>query len=442
MAARAGGLSSHEVPTDARASGERPLRIALVHASDLGGGAERSVMSLHRALLAAGHESTVFVGERRTQEPGVVAIPYVRGLPGLRRAARALEGQFGWQDIYNPSFRALARRIGGHFDLVHFNSLWGSGGYADIGALPAATRRLPGVLTLREYWMLTGHCACFHDCQRWRTGCGACPDLALPPAIPRDGTRFNWRRKQRVIARSQLHVVTISDDLTRLVQASPIFAGKPVTRIYNGIDLDVFRPAEPDRRAALRERAGVAPDEILILLAGQTVEGIRQGIAARHAIAALNAIAELPAVRALVIGHSAERVAQQLRLPVLTMPFQSAPDEMAGCFQMADLCLVTSEVEAFGRIAAESQACGTPVVAFDSGGIPEVVRDGLGGRVVPRRDDAALASALRELIVDAQARRRASEGGRAHVQANFDQRQVAGHYIDLYRRSLRSRPHA
>ena len=63
---------------------EDALRIALIHASDLGGGAERSVVSLHRGLRAAGHASTLFVGERRTDEPGVELIPYVRGAPGTR----------------------------------------------------------------------------------------------------------------------------------------------------------------------------------------------------------------------------------------------------------------------------------------------------------------------------------------------------------------------
>lgn len=412
----------------------KPLRIAIVHASDFGGGAERSVISLHRALRAAGHESTVFVGERKTAEPGVAQIPYVRGLPGLRRLARGLEKQFGFQDIYNPSFRSLQSHIANRFDVVHFNSLWGSAGYADIGALPALTTAVPGVVTLRDEWMLTGHCAYFHDCTRWKVGCGSCPDLSLAPAIPRDSTRFNWRRKQRSVVGANLHIVTISDHLKRLVQSSPIFNGKSVSRIYNGIDLDVFLPAPPERRSALRQEFGFADKDVVILLAGQTVEGIKQGIATRFAVDALNALVDVTDVRALVIGNSAERVATALRTPKSILPFQSSPAEMARCFQAADLCLVTSEVEAFGRIAAESQACGTPVVAFDSGGIPEVIREGIGGRVVPRRDCTRLVEALRQLVLDFASRKRMSMQGLQHVRENFDQRQVADQYIALYRR--------
>lgn len=414
-------------------SADTALRIALVHAADFGGGAERSVMSLHRGLRAAGHQSTLFVGEQRTDEPGVVKIPYVRGIPGSRRIARALERRLGWQDIYNPSFRALPRMLDGRFDVVHFHSLWGSSGYADLSVLPAITRRIPGVLTLRDYWMLTGHCAVYMDCMRWQTGCGSCPDLKLPPAIPRDGTHHNWLRKRRILARSDLHVVTISDEVKQRVAESPILAGKPVTRIYNGIDLDVFKPATPEQRGWQRKALGIAEGETVVLLAGQTVEWHRFGIATHHAVAAVNALEGRSGVRALVIGRSAEKVASQLRVPATVLPYQTEPADMARCYQSADVTLVSSEVETFGRIGAESQACGTPVAAFDSGGIPEVVPHEVGGLVVPRRDTAALAAALVRLVGDSALRQRLVQGGLAHVRALFDQKDVTGNYLRMYR---------
>ena len=410
-----------------------PLRIALVHASDFGGGAERSVVSLHRAFRASGHESTLFVGSKQTDEAYVVEIPYVRGVPGIRRAARALERWNGWQDIYNPSFRRLCQSFAQRFDIVHFNSLWGSAGFSDLSALPALARKCPAILTMRDEWLLTGHCAYFHNCERWRVGCGSCPDLTLAPAIPRDGTRFNWARKQRLVQASRLHVVTISDYLKRLSETSPILAGKSITRIYNGIDMQTFSPAHADQRSLLRSQLGIGNHEIVVLLAGQTVEGINQGIAAKFAIAALNALVGSAPIRALVIGRSAEKVAAALKVPFTVRAFVNEPIAMADCFRSADITLVTSEVEAFGRIAAESQACGTPVVAFDSGGIPEVVSDQNGGVVVPRRDGERLRVALQRMVDDPDLRARCSSGGLAHVRSHFDQSLVADQYLALYR---------
>lgn len=416
------------------------MRIALVHAADLGGGAERSVVGLHRALTAAGHYSTLFVGSKLTDEPGVVEIPYVRGVAGLRRAARFAERRFGWQDIYNPSFWHLRRLLDRRFDIVHFNSLWGSAGFADIGALPSLTRRIPGVLTMRESWLLSGHCACFDACERWRIGCGHCPDLARVPKIPTDGTRFNWNRKRRVVGRSRLHIVTVSRWLEECARLSPITSQCAIETIYNGVDLETFSASNADERSALRAELGFADSDFVVLLAGQTVEGLNTMRAPEDAIAALQEAGRDLVVRPLVIGRSGARVAAQLGAGAVAVPFQTDPAAMARYFGVADLTLVTSEAEAFGRIAAESQACGTPVVAFATGAIPEVVRSGETGIVVPRGDVSAMAQAIVDLKDDAERLSRFRIGGVAHVRSMFDQRLVAGQYLALYRRVAASQP--
>lgn len=429
-------LSSH---TTKEYGGEAvsPLRIALVHASDFGGGAERSVTTLHKSLLESGQACTLFVGEKQTVDDGVVEIPYIRGFPGSRRLARYVEGSMGWQDIYNPGFRMLCRSLSRNFDIIHFNSLWGSAGYADLAGLPLLAGHVPMVVTMRDEWLITGHCACVHDCNRWKTGCGSCPDLNRAPRIHRDGTRFNWSRKRRLVGRAEAHIVAISDDLKRKAQMSPILRGKPIHRIYNGIDLANFNPVDPAARVKMRRSVGLGDDELVILLAGQTVEGMREGIATHHAVYALNELSRSLAVRALVIGHSAARVAEQLTCRTTTLGFVREPEHMAGCYRAADLTLVTSEVEAFGRIGAESQACGTPVVAFGAGGIPEVVVDGVGGLVVPVRDMRALIRALEVVLGNEDLRGRLGEGGAKHVREHFDQGHVAKEYLHLYQSLVR-----
>jgi len=413
-----------------------PLRIALVHASDVGRGAEACVLSLHRSLRRLGHESTLYVGERVSDEAGVVQIPYVRGLPGTRRASRWLERRFGLQDIYNPSFRALRHSLREHADVVHFNSLWGSGGFADLGALPAISRAVPSILTMHENWLITGHCACFHACERWRSGCGSCPDLATAPALPRDGTRWNWKRKRRSVSRSRLRIVAVSEWLCRQARMSPILEGKDVSRIYNGIDLGVFKPGAQEARREARAQIGLEPGDVAVLVAGQSVEGVHQGIAARHAIAALNALPDGARVKPIVIGHSAAAFAQQLQRPAIVLPFQQSTAAMARLYGAADLCLVTSEFETFGRVAAEAQACGTPVVGFATGGLPEVVPHDAGGFLVPTGDVGALMAGLARFVESAELRRSQSVLALAHVRSHFGEEDVARQYVALYRDAI------
>ncbi len=192
--------ASLELPTKAapRGAAARPLRIAIVHAADQGGGAERCVLTLHKSLLELGHESRLWVGAKYTNEAQVYEIGRERPIPGVLRISRWLENRIGWQNLYAPWFRNLHKKLGPDVDVVHVHSLWNSrSGFADLTGVVRLARRYPMVMTLHDAWMLTGHCACFFNCERWKIGCGSCPDLTIPPAVQCDTTHFNWRRKRR-----------------------------------------------------------------------------------------------------------------------------------------------------------------------------------------------------------------------------------------------------
>lgn len=417
-------------------AGDRPLKIAIIHAADHGGGAEWSVMTLHLSLLAMGHESRLYVGSKTTDSAHVTEIKRVRTFPGLLRMTNWLERTFGWQYLYSPSFRNLVNTIDPDTDLVHVQSLWTKSGYADMGGLPRLTQRFSAIVTIREQWMMTGHCACPFDCQRWRIGCGRCPDLTLAPSIARDGTRFNWARKRRALRRSNFRVTTVSEWLRGAALKSPIFAGKHITTVHNSIDESVFTPGSKQQaRAALRLPANA----FVVMLTGQAVDGIAQGIA-QHAVHAMNRI-ERGQLMALLVGRSSALVAQTLSLPKKVVPFQERPQDMAVCYRAADITACPSEYESFGRVAAESQACATPVVAFATGGLPEVVKNGVGGLVVPTGDTDALASAIQRLRDNPAERERMGRAGAAWSRTRFSRASIAQAFIAEYRKAIAKRAH-
>jgi len=97
--------------------------------------------------------------------------------------------------------------------------------------------------------------------------------------------------------------------------------------------------------------------------------------------------------------------------------------ELPALLALADLYVQPSRTESFGRVVAEAQVCGTPVVAFAVGGIPEVA--GPGALLARPEDPADLARAILERLADPEAARRAAELGRAHVEAAYDAATVA-----------------
>ena len=387
-------------------------------------------MALHQGLRRLGHESRLLVGTKQTDEPGVEAISRFRSFPGVLRGARWAEDRLGWQYAYHPWFRRLDRLIG-EADVVHFHTLWsGREGYADVGGLPRLSHLYPSLLTLHDHWMLTGHCACPQmGCDRWKHGCGACPDLTIAPAIPTDGTRFNWNRKRRAMRKSRLRVTTVSQWLLDRARESPIFENADLHVVHNGFDETQFYPRD---RGAMRRKLGLPEDAFVVMLAGQSVEGTDgRGGARELAIAALRSSGV--DVFALTVGKSSQAALAGWGGRGMAVPFQTDPGALAEYYCAADVVLVASLWETFGRVPAEAQMCGVPVAGFATGGIPEIVVAGETGELVPTGDAAALGSAVRRLFETPELRQQMGEAGHRRALRMFSNEMIARTYVEHYR---------
>jgi glycosyltransferase involved in cell wall biosynthesis len=275
-------------------------------------------------------------------------------------------------------------------------------------------------------WAVTGHCAYAGDCERWRTGCGACPDLDAYPPIARDTTASLWRVKQRAYARSRLTVVAPSSWTERIARESPLLANVAVYRIPNGLDLSIFRPIE---REAAREVLGLDPAlKSILFVAHGASDNPRKGT--HHLEAALN---RLPAtLQLIVVGHQGERWRGRVPQRVAALGMLRDDRILAAAYAASDVVVVPSTVENMPNSAIEAMACGRPVVGFDAGGMRDAVRPGETGLLVPVGDEAGLAAAIETILGEDHRRTRYGAAARRVAEAEFDAALQARRFAALY----------
>lgn len=223
-------------------------------------------------------------------------------------------------------------------------------------------------------------------------------------------------RPARWLARRTLRragaVTACSGDLHRRVLALGAPAARTTTVPY-GVDVQAFAPRPPDRE--LRRRLGVSTDGFLVLALGRLVE--KKGFAYL-----VEAAARTGGVEVVIAGEGDLRAELEQRARSLKAPVRlvGALDRatMAAALAEADVVVVPSVVDRAGNVDGlpnallETLACGRPVVATTAGGIPDVVVDEVNGLLVPPRDEAALAHALRRLIREPGTRERLGQEAR------------------------------
>ena len=152
----------------------------------------------------------------------------------------------------------------------------------------------------------------------------------------------------------------------------------------------------------------------------------------RHLIEAAHIVVQkLPDVRFVILGEgelreALERLVKEYHLEkhVLLPGFRT---DVFGCLKSFDLFVMSSVTEGLGTSLLDAMACSRPIVATSTGGIPEVVDDGVTGLLVPPRDHAALATAIATLVSDKQRRRAMGDAGFARVTSKFTvERMIAG----------------
>jgi glycosyltransferase involved in cell wall biosynthesis len=424
------------------------LRVVHVGSWDVGGGAARAANRLHEGLRRLGHESVMYVLERESEDPAVrdfrpsasVSDRLGRMLRRRRIAADLapfLATRPAGYEQFSDDRTLWAGEVAGQLpacDLVHLHWVAGFVDHrAFLGSLPPG---LPVVWTLHDMNAFTGGCHYDDGCGRFVASCGACPQLGSTD--PTDLSHAVWTRKAealRALGDRPVRIVADSRWMEGEARRSSLLGPLPVSTIHYGLDTEVFAPRP---RAEARAALGVPADARVVLFVADAVDQRRKGFAFLvEALAGLD-----PAIPAflLSIGRGAPRLPGSL--PALHLGSVANDRLLSVVYSAADLFVIPSLQEAFGQTALEAMACGTPVVGFDTGGIPDIVRPGVTGALARCGDAGSLREAIQAMLQDREEWARTAERCRHHVLQHHTLEAQARRYLALYEEVLGTLPGA
>ncbi len=430
------------------------MRVLHLSTSDAGGGAARAAHRLHTGLRRLGVDSAMLVLRRTSGDATSHKVRFATDpLTRVRRSFRtrrihrdfskyklALPPGFEWfsddrSEVGYDLIRNVAER--GPWDIINLHWV---GGFVDHELFfPRLPRGVPLVWRLADMGALTGGCHYDGGCGKFHNMCGACPVLGSGDV--NDLSRQSWQRRHAALSHvpsDRMTLVGTSRWIAAESRVSSLLSRFPVKVIPNGLDTDAFAPRD---KPSARESLGVPAGAAVVLFVAEATDVKRKGFA--YLLDALGRLAHLPNLFLLSIGE--RRPALPVGLPGLHLGRVTDDHKLSLAYSAADVFVIPSLQESFGQTVTESMACGTPVVGFDAGGIPDMVRPGLTGELAPVGDAAALADRVAHVLADPVRWRRNGEICRQVAVDEYGLQLQATRYLELYQSRLTAptaaRPH-
>ena len=409
------------------------MNILHIGTSDISGGAAKASWRLHKALLSKGHDSKMLVGIKKSESHDVNQFPSNQGFS--YRMVNSISWRLGLQYLIYP----WAREFFDHpwykkADIINLHNI--RGGFFSHTLLPKIKQ--PIVWTLHDPWPMTGHCGypemnkylqkhryqwdskikksrTFADllgCEKWKTGCGRCPNLKDYPEIGLDTTRFLWKKKKEIYRTSRITFIGPSQWMVDHAFQSPLTQRHPIRKIPYGINTENFYPCE---KQAVRKALSWPMEKKIILFVSADVNNERKGL--KH-------IKESPEFKFITVGKNGMYETDDQR-------------KMQDFYCAADVLAFPSLADNLPLTVMESLACGTPVVAFNVGGLSDLVVDGKTGFLASVGSTEDFNQKLRWILSFDKARSlEMSKACREHIVEKFSLELQAEQYEKIYEHLL------
>lgn len=411
-------------------------------ASELTGGAGVAAQRLNDALGREGLDSRLYYERGLPLVPGCQRVFEnqsfaQRNLAALARAWRNRRNAPGCL-VTGPRWirRTRLQDLGLRPDVVNLH--WISRWIDQPSFFASLPPDLPVVWSLHDMNPFTGGCHHAGDCERFTDLCRDCPQLKNPG--PRDDAFRFFEIKKRCYTGKNLHVISSSDWMSAQARRSALLRyARSFHTIPLGLDTESFKPID---KSCARQALAIDSERFVVGFACADLSSPDKGGALL--VEALHALADKANITLLIFGagklpDNGGRSEPDGRYQIIELGSINSPRLQSQFYSACDVFAAPSRIESFGLTALEAMACGTPVVAFHTSGLTDVVADCETGLLDSRIGSVAvLRDQLDWMVQHPTERQNMGLAARQRVEKQFTSTLMANRYVQLYERLLRA----
>lgn len=285
----------------------------------------------------------------------------------------------------------------------------------------------PVVITMHDMWYITGGCHHARKCNKYQSLCGDCP--LIKGNKEQDLSFKGFKTKQSIYSKN-ITFVAVSKWLADLAKKSSLLISNPVLNIPNPINVNVFNPKEKSKNVF-----GFTDDKIYILYAAAQPDNIRKGY--KYLEESLHELYNSQynfekEIEIIIMGKIKDNSAINFPFKTHFLGNLTKEDEIVACYNSADLFIAPSLEENLPNTLIESMACGTPCVAFEIGGIPEIIDHKENGYIAEYKNASDLSEGIKWVLSKNDLKQSCID----KVHKKFSIEVVIGQFVDLYQKLL------
>ena len=390
------------------------------------GGAAKVALRLADSLSQDNYKVDILLGENEFALKGNIHLVQ-REYSEVQSFLKEFQKDSSWDDLLNfSSERIKDLQIFKNADVIHFHNLQGAGGYFSLFDLVELSTLKPTVWTLHDMLSVVGDWKYYLEANEWDK-----KGINFPYTNPEyedmtESAKFNLKAKQLIYEKIDTSIVCPAQWLVDKLKDS-VLKDKEVHLIHNGIEETIFKPYNKD---SVRKELGLPVDKkILLFQANSGKYNVWKG--PEYLDRALQYFKSRDDIIFLNIGGD-----DIVEPGWVNISYINDEETMSKYFSAADIFIYPSLADICPLTVLEAQSCGLPVVAFKTGGVPEIVSHMETGYVSGYKDTADFIKGIDLLLKDSDLRLKLSFNSRKNIISEFTLDKMKNKYIKVYEEAI------